>query len=192
MPGRTTTPSAAIAGTMSRAWRRVCRAAIVLGVAAAPALAIEASAPAIEAAYLYKFGYFVKWPDAAFASSDSPLVLCIVGADPFGAMLDDTVKGQKIGTRPILLRRMSAVARDSGCHIAYITGGGGTAEALAALRGSDVLTVTDAKGGDLGIINFVIKDDRVRFDIDAAAAASGGLEISSRLLNLALAVRRVN
>ena len=59
------------------------------------------------------------------------------------------------------------------------------------MRGSDVLTVTDgqADSGDVGIINFVVRDSRVRFDIDDAAAASAGLTISSRLLNLALHVK---
>jgi hypothetical protein len=158
-----------------------------------PAAALEATEPAIKAAFLYKFGFFVEWPQTAFSSSDSPLNLCIVGDDPFGALLDDTVKGQKIGNRPVAVRRMKSISRNSGCHIAYLPqdANSHSAETLDALRGSDVLTVTDAatSGSDVGIINFVIADHRVRFDIDDAAAASGGLVISSRLLNLAVDVK---
>jgi hypothetical protein len=155
------------------------------------AAALEATEPQIKAAYLYKFGYFVDWPKAAFAASDSPINLCIVGNDPFGKTLDDIVNGQKIGTRPIAVRRMSTIGADSGCHIVFVSSGDGAhvAETLAALHGRDVLTVTDAPNDAAGIINFVVKDNKVRFDIDDAAAASGGLVISSRLLNLALDVK---
>jgi len=187
-------PGLAIAVT--RVWRNIRGAAVApfcaIALMTMPANALEATAPAIKAAFLYKFGFFVEWPKAAFTSSDSPINLCIVGNDPFGTLLDDIVKGQKIGHRALALRRMNSIARDSGCHIVYISNGANShsAQMLAALRGSDVLTVTDTSGGgDVGIINFVIKDHRVRFDIDDAAAAAGGLVISSRLLNVALDVK---
>ena len=167
--------------------RRMAAALFLAGaVATSAGAALEATAPAIEAAYLYKFGFFVQWPQTAFAASDSPINLCIVGNDPFGSMLDDMVVGQKIGARPIAVRRMNAISAGSGCHIVYAPGD----ETLAALHGSDVLTVTDATAHDgAAIINFVIKDNKVRFDIDDDAAASGGLVISSRLLSLALDVK---
>jgi hypothetical protein len=157
------------------------------------AAALEATAPQIKAAYLYKFGFFVQWPQAAFAASDSPINLCIVGNDPFGSMLDDMVNGQKIGARPITVHRMTALSAGSGCHIVYASsdmGSPGTTT-FAALHGRDVLTVSDAADEGTGgaIINFVIKDNKVRFDIDDEAAASGGLVISSRLLSLALDVK---
>lgn len=161
-------------------------------VGTAPARALEATEPAIKAAFLYKFGFFVEWPQASFASGDSPINLCIVGDDTFGALLDDTVKGKKIGNRTVAVRRMDAVTKNSGCHILYLPGAADAraVQTLAALKGSNVLTVTDEKSnGDGGIISFVMKDNRVRFDIDDAAAASGGLAIDSRLLNLALAVK---
>jgi hypothetical protein len=176
-------------------WLGVRRAALVrvLLMMASPAAALEASEPAIKAAFLSNFGFYVEWPQTAFAASDSPINLCIVGHDPFGALLDDSAKGQKIGNRTIAVHRISAISRNSDCHIAYLPNDADphTTQALAALRGSDILTVTDATAADsdVGIINFVVKDNRVRFDIDDAAAASGGLVISSRLMKLALEVK---
>jgi len=166
----------------------------VMAVLGPQAFGIEAGPSAIKAAFLYKFGFFVEWPSAAFAASDSPINLCIVGGDPFGAVLDDTVKGRRIGDRSIAVRRLEAATRQSGCHIVFLAAGRSADETLAALRGSDVLTVTDSRpqGDRVGIINFVMQDNRVRFDIDDAAAASGGLTISSRLLNLALDVKPRN
>jgi hypothetical protein len=182
---------------MTRIVRKLGRAVIPIFCAVTamvvPARALEATDLAIKAAFLFKFAFFVEWPPAAFASSDSPVNLCVVGDDPFGAVLDDAIKGQKIGDRAVTLRRMSSISRDSGCHIVFLSESAQShlPQILAALKGSDVLTVTDATadGGDVGIINFVIKDNHVRFDVDDAAAASGGLVISSRLLSVALDVK---
>ena len=174
--------------------------AIAVGIAlclllgqGSPLRALEATEPAIKAAFLYKFGFFVEWPDSSFASGDSPINLCVVGDDAFGALLEGIVKGKRIGSRAIAVRRATAVARNSGCHILYLSGDADSqaAQMLDALKGSGVLTVTDDKAnpGNDGIIRFVIRDNRVRFDIDDAAAAAGGLVIDSRLLNLALEVK---
>lgn len=147
----------------------------------------------VKATYLYKFGPFVEWPDAAFASPSSSVNLCVVGDDPFGGILDRAVAGQQIGERSIVVRRVRTLERDSGCHIAYIAGSDAQSveEALNAARGTHALTVTDAASDAeaKGIIHFVVQDNRVRFEIDDRAAAENRIAISSKLLNLALSVR---
>ena len=148
---------------------------------------------ALQAAYLFKFGAFVEWPASAFSAPDSPLVLCIQGADPLGDGLEKSLEGKTIGARPLTVRRVKAPTREVGCHIFYIAAGDAKQahDALGVLRGSPVLTVTDtAAAGDQGeVIHFVISDNRVRFNIDDDAAAAGGLAISSRLLSLAVSVK---
>lgn len=144
---------------------------------------------AVKAAYLYKFGLYVDWPPSAFSSPDSALNLCIVGEDPFGTTLDEAVRNQVINGRPITIRRMKAGAPVTGCHIMYVGTGAilPTGQDPRALRGKGLLTVSDMPG--IGIITFVIKDNRVRFDIDEDAAAQSGIGISSKLLDLALNVK---
>jgi hypothetical protein len=180
--GRSLTPRRLVAAAM-----RLVVAPLLLLATSYPVLA-DVSEAQVKAAFLCKFGFFIEWPVAAFPSTDAPLTLCVVGTDPFGPALDEIAKSQKVGARPITLRRIPSIARDSGCHIAYIATL--SAQTKQDLRGSDVLTVTDAgvDQSQQGIINFVVKDNRVRFDIDDAAAAAGGLNISSRLLTLALNV----
>ncbi len=179
-------------------WRIV---AVVAGAALAilpwlsGAAVAQSGAPeyVIKATYLYKFGPYVEWPEGAFASPDGPLNLCVVGVDPFGGLLDDAIGDQRINGHPMIVRRMARADRSSGCHIAFfaraLTDEAG--ESLAALHGAPVLTVTDgaAPGRLAGIINFVVRDNRVRFEIDAAAATASGLVISSKLLSLAVATR---
>jgi hypothetical protein len=172
---------------------------VVLGVlcmAVLPGATVAAEAEsmeyAVKAAFLSKFGLYVQWPDRVFSSPSSAVNLCIIGEDPFGATLDEAVSGQRIGGRAIVIRRLKTVGRESGCHILYI---GGTethppSQIIAAVRGGSVLTVTDTREpGVMGIVNFVIKDNRVRFEIDDEAAAQNGLAISSKLLSLALNVK---
>lgn len=144
---------------------------------------------AVKAAYLYKFGIYVEWPRTVFASPTSALNLCIVGDDPFGSTLDEAVKNQFINGRPIEVRRLMNGVKDSGCHILYLGAADmqQAAARLEAVSGNGVLTVSNFRG--IGIINFVIKDNRVRFDIDDEAAANSGLRISSKLLSLALSVK---
>ena len=172
------------------------------GLAMAPALGCAALAappqPSLEAAvkatYLYKLGAFIDWPASAFDGPAAPLRLCVAGDDPFGALLDQAVRGQSITGRPISVTRVDRVARGVACQILFIAGSGSqpVAEALAEVRGSPVLTVTDGAQDPAarGIVDFVVKDNRVRFLIDAAAAGQAELAISSKLLSLSLRAER--
>lgn len=173
--------------------RHLAAGAALLMLAAAPALAQTAPEYAVKAAYLHKFGPFVEWPPGTFDSAAAPVTICVVGQDPFGQVLDRAVEGQRVGARSVVAKRLARIEGDSGCHIAYITGGRGqsVSEALAALKGRPVLTVTDSRTSSArGMVHFAIQSNRVRFHIDSAAAAAHRVTISSKLLSLALSVRR--
>lgn len=157
---------------------------LLLWALALPAQPQEPLEYAVKAAYLVKFPFYVEWPAPAFATPASPLALCIVGDDPFGRLIDDAAAGQQVHGRPIVVRRLASLPRDAGCHIAFL-GSGARAESL---RGSPTLVVTDAAGNG-GTINFVLSDNRVRFVVDDEAAGRNGLVVSSKLLNVALAVK---
>jgi hypothetical protein len=161
----------------------------VLLVGATVCLAATSLEIAVKATFLYKFAPFVQWPAGAFDSPSASINICVVGQDPFGATLDQAIYGQRIAGRPIALYRLAAPG--ARCHIAFIGGSEQfVAQTLDALRGSPVLTVTDAGAPTArGIINFAIVGRHVRFDIDEEAAARNGLTISSKLLSLARSVR---
>ncbi|WP_374468747.1 YfiR family protein [Phenylobacterium sp.] len=153
----------------------------LLSAAAASAQPLEY---AVKAAFLTKFAAFVTWPPGA---SGGPVRVCVVGEDPFGAALESAAPGQ------VSVRRMPVVDRSSGCQVLYASGSARQTvpQALAAVRGAPVLTVTDAaRGGARGMIHFVIFQDRVRFHVDATQASQSGLAISSKLMALGLSVKR--
>ena len=144
----------------------------------------------VKAAFLYNFAKFTQWPDRAFADAQAPLLIGVVGSDPFGPILDRTVAGKTVGRRRFVVKRFAKPSdglRD--CHVLFI--GSSAAEwissSLAALRGAPVLTVgeSDLFCENGGIINLVLRQNRVRFQISAGAADRAGLTLSSRLLRLA-------
>jgi len=180
-------------------WRWIAAVAVAVACQGVPVRVAGAAVEGaleytVKAAFLYKFGGFVEWPSAAFESPESPTRLCIVGNDPFGPALDKVVEGQHIGTRTIVVERLEAIHSNSGCQILFVASADEkkAAEALMAVRGESVLTITDGARSPeaTGIINFVIMDNRVRFEIDDKAASVNGVVISSKLLDLARTTKR--
>jgi hypothetical protein len=148
---------------------------------------------AVKATYLYKLAPFVSWPAAAYAAPNAPLVICVQGADPFGPVLDRATNGQAVGSHPVVVRRLARLEAGSGCQIAFVAGGSAQSQgqALQAVDGAPVLTVTDEKrGAPKGIVHLLLDGGKVRFDIDAGQADRNGVAISSKLLALAVAVKR--
>lgn len=187
-------------GAATRSGRAAAAAAgaLALALAAAPghvraqSLAERQSLEyPVKANYLVRFAAFVQWPPPAFATPQSPVVICVLGADPFGAALDRAAAAHTAGGRPVVARRISKVDARTGCHIVYVGRSKEQSqnEALRALAGTPVLTVTDF-GGPRGVIHFAVVGNKVKFHIDDRAASRGGMTISSRLLSLALSVRQ--
>jgi hypothetical protein len=173
----------------SRAW--IAIAALAMASAALPSFAGDSSVEyAVKGAYLYKMLPFVDWPASVFSSPNSPIAICILGNDPFGAALDKAVADQRIGAHPVSVRR-NAAPGDAACQIAFVDAANPQAEGdtLHAFDGKPVLTVTDSGAPVAGIVAFVVVQNHVRFDIDDAAAAKEGLSISSKLLGLARNVK---
>ncbi|MBL8214774.1 MAG: YfiR family protein [Bryobacterales bacterium] len=160
-------------------------------VLALAALLGGADAPSeydVKAAFLLNFTRFVEW--AAAPSPDASLSVCVIGGDPFGQALDQTLAGEVIGNRRITPRRLRSLEGAS-CDVAYFPHANrDTARSLAAMP-PRVLTVGEGEEflRDGGMIAFVMENRRVRFDINMAAVRQGGVRLSSRLLQVARMVK---
>lgn len=159
--------------------------------AAAPLQAQTLSEYDVEAAYLYNFGKFVRWPAAA-SSSTQTFDICILGQDPFGGTLDRLIAHDQISGKLIRKRIISRPSDATGCAIVYIS----DSEApnlrniISQLGSKPDLLVSGLPnfvdyGGD---IQFLLDDDRVRFEINLDAASKCGLGVSSELLKVASSV----
>jgi len=185
------------ARSVGAAWRLRTYAAFainfVLLVAGAIAADPQRTEYQIKAAFLCKFGNFVDWPStAASAPQGLPFTIGVVASD---AVVDELIRAaasQTVGGRPITVRRFARDDSVAGLSILYVarTHTDRIAQALASAKGHPVLTVTESeRGTSVGsMVNFVIVDDKVKFDIAIEAAEQSGLKISARLLSVARAV----
>ncbi|MGN6705162.1 MAG: YfiR family protein [Rhodanobacter sp.] len=171
--------------------------ACAIGAAAVHAAQAKSPSPvsleyAVKATYLYKFAPFVTWPPGEFASTNAPFTICVVGNDPFDGYLERAVAGRGFGGHPFSVRRLMSLTPEAHCQIAFLAQlpAQDIRQALAAVSGQPVLTVVDSATPDReGIVQFVIRQGRVGFEINVGAASRNHLAISSKLLSLALAVR---
>jgi hypothetical protein len=146
----------------------------------------EVGAPeyAVKAAFLFNFAHFVEWPNEAFPSTDAPIVIGILGSDPFGKSLDEIVAGESIQGRALVVRRYRKIEEVVGCHILFISGAEtkGFLRGAVRLQGTSTLTVGE---DDAGMIQFFTEHNKLRLRIDLQAARAAGLTISSKLLRQA-------
>lgn len=159
---------------------------------AGEAKAAEISQQQVEAAYLYKFGGYVTWPDKAFAGPDSPIVIGVAGSDSVAEDLTNMVAGRTIGNRPIVVKRIHDGDPLGGIHILFIGSprAAQSSDLFESSRGLPILVVTEGKDGLAlgGAVSFVVVDERVRFDVSLGAVQENGLKLSSQLLSVAHAV----
>lgn len=148
----------------------------------------------VKAVFLFNFTKFVEWPPEAFADPASPLVIGVLGPDPFGPALDEAVAGEKADGRRVEVVRFKSLDELGPCHILFIAAAyeERAPELLRRLRRDATLTVSDIPGFTArgGVVQFLTEGGRVRFEISQAAAERAGLRVSARLLNLASVVRR--
>jgi hypothetical protein len=148
----------------------------------------------IKAGFIYNFANLVQWPSNAFAQPDSPIVIGILGEGSFGTILDRVLEGKKVNGRAFLVKRLRSVTDLKECHILFVSSSDMThlTEAIHLVKGMPILTIGEipgfAKRG--GIINLVIEDNKVRFEVNVEAAKEADLNISSRLLALAKIVQQ--
>ncbi|MFD2366962.1 YfiR family protein [Pseudoduganella sp. GCM10020061] len=165
--------------------RQLLLVLVLLAAAALPARASEPVELAVKAAYLYKFATYAEWPPGAFDGPDSPFVIGVAGSEAAAELLQRLVAGRAVGGHPVEVRRITRGMPLDGVHMLYASGGrAAIGDILEEARGNPVLTVTDsdqafAQGG---MINFVIADNKLRFEVALRRVNTGRLRISARML----------
>jgi hypothetical protein len=151
----------------------------------------------IKAGFIFNFAKFVEWPSNAFAQPDSPIVIGILGTDPFGSIIDKIVQDKKIGMRGFVVKRLkwgTDLKELKECKILFV-GASEKAhmdELVQIVKGLPILTVGETPGFAErgGVIRFVLEDNRIRFEVNVVAAQQADLTISSRLLTLARIIQQ--
>jgi uncharacterized protein DUF4154 len=147
----------------------------------------------VKAAYLYRFAEYVEWPEGAFARRDTPVTIGVLGSESLADELAQAVVGRTINNRPVTVKRLKPGEPLAGVHVLFI-GKAESARLNQLAQGAQprsILTVTESDGAlALGsVINFVVAERRVRFEISLESAEKSKLKLSSRLLTVAQQVR---
>lgn len=149
----------------------------------------ESSEYVIKAGFIYNFAKYVEWPAAAYPNADSPIVIGVLGDDSFASELGDVVDGKKINGRRLVLKKLKWTKDTKelkDCNMLYIAASEAAHgdEVIQLLKGSPILTIADfrdfARHG--GMINFILEDNKVRFELNVEAAKQSNFNISSLLL----------
>lgn len=175
----------------------MCRLILYLAALVASIIRLSAAEPAesleyrVKSAFLLNFAKFVDWPQDNAPAASAQLAICVIGDDPFGGALEQMVQGESVGSRRLVARHYASVPQQK-CDVAFISKPLSEVAQLLRSLGPGVLTVGE---GDRflregGMIAFVIDDRRVRFDVNQAAARSGSVRLSSRLLSVARSVEK--
>jgi len=178
------------AGTPRALVRALCLAAVLSYSACFAQGTANLAEYQIKAAYLYKFLGFIEWPPSAFQPPDAPLTIGVLGAGSLADELTQIVANRQAGGRPVLVRRVQPGQPTTDLHVLFVARAETHRLAAMAAATKDkpllVVTETDEAATQQGsAINFVVVDDKVRFDVALQAVERASLKVSARLLTVA-------
>lgn len=143
----------------------------------------------VKAVFLFNFTQFIEWPTNTFPGAKAPLTIGVLGTDPFGNFLDETVRGENANGHPIVVKRFQGAKDIKNCQILFVS----QSEArkvksiLATVKKEKILTASDIEGfaQSGGTVRFVTEQHKIHFRINLEAVNDAGLMVSSQLLRLA-------
>lgn len=143
----------------------------------------------VKAAVIYNFTKFIEWPQPGLDMNSQPsFEMCVLGDEEVPALLRNTVRGRDVRGSAVAVRELTSISEAGGCELVFVTRSldGMLPKALAAAP-AGVLTIAEASGLEISgaVINLILDDGRVGFEIDIERAHRAGLRISSNLLKLA-------
>lgn len=190
---------APLAPLARRAGALLCALAIAASVAAPTPAAAQASSALerqVKAAYLYKFAGFVEWPEGSFARPDSALLIGVCGADALAGQLEQSATGHAVNGHAIVVRKLRRCDNPGalvGLHMLFIGSleRGALQDTLEASRTLALLTVSDSDDAHAqgSMVNFVVADDKLRFEVALKPVLAARIKISARMLAAAYKVQ---
>jgi hypothetical protein len=177
-----------------RHWNLTLMLFAALQLTAAPAFAQISREYQLKAVFLWRLAQFAQWPGEAFDSSDNPIVIGVLGENPFGDALEAAVRGETAHGRKLVVRYFRSTQEIKTCHILYM--GPSVARQIkdvnASLRGRSILTVSDVEGFARtydGMVQFLTEQNKIRLRVNVKAVAAAGLVLDPRLLRAAEIVK---
>ena len=174
-------------------WRKSSAGFLVALCLAWPVLSVQAAPNSFKeneekAAFLYNFAQYVDWPQEAFPEAATPLTIGILGDDDFADIVEQTVKGESVKGRSLVIKRFHSRAEITACHVLFVSRAEESRlkDLSGQLNTAGVLTVGECRGFPSagGVINLYLQGNKIRFEINPELARRKGLKISAQLLCL--------
>jgi hypothetical protein len=174
---------------LAMAWRGLCLSLLLGTCLAARAQPIFSTEYEIKSVLLFNLAQFVEWPGAAFDTPSSPIVIGVVGENPFGNSLEKVIEGETVQNRKLIVRYFRRPSEIEGCHLLFISRSeSARVDAIFShLKGRPVLTVGDTEsfGQRGGMVRFVSEKNKVRLRLNVPRIEESRLKVSSKLLRIA-------
>ncbi len=143
----------------------------------------------VQAVFLLNLTRFIRWPDNAFASDTSPLVIGVMPGDPVGVLLAEAAHNEVVSGHPIEVREIRSAADLEGCQFAYFAKleMGQVNPLLSPLRTKPILTVSDVDGflSIGGHVQIFSRAGHLRLRVDLRNLRRAQLAASAPLLRVA-------
>jgi hypothetical protein len=140
----------------------------------------------IKAGFFFNFTRFVDWPESAFVTASSPILVCILGETPLTDLVTNVALGKVVNGRAVSIKRVKASDDLRQCNLLFVSAEEErhTAEILASLKKTNTLTVGETPGFAQagGMINFSIQENRVKLELNLEATTRAGLKVNSKLI----------
>ena len=147
----------------------------------------------VKLAFLCNFTKFIEWPAEVYSAATAPLVICVLGQDPFQGEIQQGLRGRTASGHPIEIKKLRPADNPKACQIVFVRSSEKRAavKMITAVKGSSTLTIGESAdfAAEGGVINFTLDDNRLGFEINLGAASQTGVQISSKLLMLAKIVK---
>lgn len=166
----------------------ICIALIAILLFGTLACGQDVTEPSLKAAFIYNMAKFTEWPDEALYAKH--FVMCVIGDDAIADALDHAVKGRSLGGNSISVSHPTTLGQEHVCHLLYLSGMSAeqAAHIVKGLRGAPVLTISDIDGFTTfgGMAQFFFEHGQLRFSIGLESARSARLQLSAKILSLAI------
>jgi YfiR/HmsC-like len=140
----------------------------------------------IKAGFFFNFTRFVDWPESAFVTASSPILMCVLGETPLTDLVNDVALGKVVNGRAVSIRRVKASDDLRLCNLLFISAEEErhTAEILGSVKKTSTLTVGETPGFAQagGMINFSIQENKVKLELNLEATTRVGLKVNSKLI----------
>ena len=124
----------------------------------------------LKAVFLYNFTQFVEWPPSSFSSDQAPMVIGVLGTDPFGTYLEETVAGEKINGHPLLVQHYNTIEDVGACHVLYvnIADKEKREQIMTKLKRRNIITVSDAPdfSEQGGMMRFFTRPGKIKLQVN--------------------------